>query len=102
MRITVLEEDINKAIEQVMAALKTAMDKHGMGAFASPCEALGVLTEEYHEVIIAVRENDATNFKEELSDMSASCIFAIASKNAFNRIKRAESGPTGIDPEENV
>ncbi len=50
-----------------------AADKR-YGPFASSHEALGVITEEYSELIDAIRSNDIAAIQSEAIDLAACCI----------------------------
>lgn len=56
---------------------KTLLDK-GDGAFASTHEMLGTITEEYQELIEAVRHNNPGQVKQELKDLAVLTVFSIA------------------------
>ena len=75
----VTNDHLLKAIDALDSALRSAMASKGDKAFASPHEALGALTEEYHELIEAVRANDAEAVRGELLDNAIVAIWAVAS-----------------------
>ncbi len=58
------------------------VDKKGKGSFASSHEILGVLQEEYHEALTAVKENDIENLKHELFDVAVTALFGVACINS--------------------
>ncbi|MCH9022452.1 MAG: hypothetical protein IID32_06780 [Planctomycetes bacterium] len=69
---------IDEAAGMVDLALSNALTKKGPGCFASTHEALGVITEEYIELVEAVRSNDDSKVMAELMDIAGGCIFAMA------------------------
>lgn len=54
------------------------MDKKGNHSFASIHEILGVITEEYYELIEAIKENNHEKILEELMDVGTVAQFGIA------------------------
>ena len=75
------EEEIQQALQVVEKLLRKRMGEHGIGKFASIHEALGVLTEEYHETLEAVRSNNRDEFLDEMLDCAISGIWAYVSLN---------------------
>jgi len=59
--------------------LRNRINKHGQGKFASPHEALGVLAEEYHETLDAVKSNDREEVLNEMMDCVISGVWAYVS-----------------------
>lgn len=79
-RPQVSDEVLLKAIEIVTHHVGLRIQKHGRGAFASNHEGLGVMAEEYHELMEAVKNNDDQNYAEEMIDLAVGGIFGLASK----------------------
>ncbi len=79
MRVDATEEEIQIALKVVEEVLRNRISKHGYSKFASTHEALGVLAEEYHETIEAVRNNDMPEFLCEMLDCAISGIWAYVS-----------------------
>ena len=50
----------------------------GDGTAASYHEVLGFITEEYMELIDAVRKNNVREIKSELIDIAVACVFGVA------------------------
>jgi NTP pyrophosphatase (non-canonical NTP hydrolase) len=76
-------EQINK--DCLSASLKCIEDKtkyrlnqKGWGMLASSHEALGIITEEYIELIEAIKNNDMLSVEKELLDIAVACHIAIA------------------------
>ena len=73
--LTILRDEISKNCRE-----------KGSGAFVSPHEILGAITEEYHELVQAVTYNGSLKeellgivaLEEELLDIAALCVFALA------------------------
>lgn len=61
--------DMFEAIHLVEEELVRASGRHG--GFSSVHEGLGVITEEYHELIEAVRSNDPAKIREEATQLAA-------------------------------
>lgn len=73
------QETIMKALDQVMDKLGSRLIQKGSGTFKSSHEILGVVTEEYDELIQAVRSNDNKKLEHELIDIAVACVFGLAS-----------------------
>lgn len=73
-------------IETAMDILRHKMQKRlrqkGRGTFASRHEALGSITEEYHELEHAVQDNSMKKFVEECTDVAVGAVFSIACAKA--------------------
>lgn len=69
---------IANALKLTAEKLSFRLQQKGYGTFTSSHEILGVITEEYHELIEAVKSNTLNEVKEELKDIAVGCIFAIA------------------------
>jgi NTP pyrophosphatase (non-canonical NTP hydrolase) len=78
-RIGVNQDTIDKVFNFSKEHLKTRIIKHGSDSFISPHEILGILEEEIHELVDAVRENNNYHIVDELHDTITVCIFGIAS-----------------------
>ena len=70
-------------LEVVLANLRGELDrrlkKHGPGIYASECETLGIVAEEYDEFVDAVRANDHTKCRAELFDIAVAALFGVVS-----------------------
>lgn len=84
-RPSVPQEELDAACVAVEQGLFERIQRHGDGTLASRHELLGVLTEEFHEVIDAIhrkdsitRQPDAQAIREELIDVAVTCLFGIA------------------------
>ena len=64
--------------EDLWHELQRALKKHSPGKFASPHEALGCITEEYHELVAATISDKRTDFVDELMDLAVLGLFAAA------------------------
>lgn len=63
---------INSSMEEIFDHIKASDDRYG--DFTSTHEALGVATEEFAELIRAVRRNAIYEVREEAIDLAAVCI----------------------------
>jgi NTP pyrophosphatase (non-canonical NTP hydrolase) len=61
--------------------LEKRIKKHGKGKFISPAESLGVLCEEYKEVIDAVQSNITEKIFNEMIDVAVASMWAVLSLN---------------------
>lgn len=69
---------IDLAIDQVIQKLDFRLKEKGKGTFASRHEIQGSITEEYHELVDALRGNNSEEYKQELIDIAVGAIFGIA------------------------
>lgn len=72
-------DDIDNTLAKTREMLLKRLMKHGDKKFNSPAEALGTLTEEYHETIDEVRSNDNEKFCDEMMDVAVTGIVAYIS-----------------------
>jgi NTP pyrophosphatase (non-canonical NTP hydrolase) len=83
LRPIVFKQYIDGSLEAARAKLEYRLRKKGYGAYASKHEILGILTEEYKELIDAVQSQPVVGGKnsvrEELLDIAVGCLFGIAS-----------------------
>ncbi len=79
-------EQIGKAVEKTVTKLNCRLKQKGYGTFVGTHEILGVITEEYYELIDAVHRKKQSDIEEELIDLAVGCIFATACINADNTI----------------
>jgi len=77
-RIGIHETFLNDAIVQIQQHLAYTLNIKGSGSFVSTHELLGVITEEYYELIEAAHRGNVTNVHGELLDIAAACIFGVA------------------------
>jgi len=79
VRPEITDGALEAAFARLQEQLDESMVKHGSGTFVSAHESLGVLTEEFHELVEAVRANDAEAVLHELGDIALVAVFAMAS-----------------------
>lgn len=78
-RPPVTTSQIDQALERVKERALANMAKHGAGAYASRHEAYGVLAEEMLELLVAIQNTHYPHYIEELLDIAAAAVFAVAS-----------------------
>jgi hypothetical protein len=71
---------MDNALDFLSERFANAIKKHGKGIHVSFHETLGDVTEEYHEFIESVKNEDEVEKIKELSDVAISAIWGIASK----------------------
>lgn len=77
------DTDFNLAVKDIQREVAFRANQKGPGSFASTHEALGIIQEEYHELVEAIHEpGDHDQVVHELTDIAVACVFAIASINA--------------------
>jgi NTP pyrophosphatase (non-canonical NTP hydrolase) len=55
--------------------LESRLDQKGWGTFSSRHEILGILTEEFHELVEAVKSGDNVDVQSELVDIAVGALF---------------------------
>lgn len=80
-RVFVTDSVLQSSVALTVEALKRRMKKHGVYSAIGPHETLGIITEEYQELIGAIHDNNREETKSELIDIAVSCIFGLASLN---------------------
>ncbi len=83
IRPIVFRQYVREAIEAATEKLNRRLHKKGYGAFVSKHEILGILTEEYKELIDAVQSEPVNggrnSVRAELLDIVVGCLFGVAS-----------------------
>lgn len=79
MRKQVEDRDIELVLDGIKTHLYMVLEKKGYGAFASRHEILGCVTEEYIELVEAVRSGIHLDVNEELRDVAISAIWGLVS-----------------------
>lgn len=91
-KLEVSDKSLLGAIEAVTVNMGRRIEEHGRDSFSNNHEALGVIAEEYHELLDAVKQNDPVDVANELLDIAVGCIFGVASMmEAEERIKEEQS-----------
>lgn len=78
MRKQVDKQFRNMALALVEQKLKQILKQRDSGTFTSKHEILGIITEEYHELIDAVHNNNKDELIEELLDVAVGAVFGLA------------------------
>ena len=68
---------VAEIIEEVTHHLIHALNKFNWDKIASSHEALGIITEEYYELIEAIKNNNDVATRSELIDIAVAAIFGI-------------------------
>jgi hypothetical protein len=79
MRKLLKKENVCSAISDVCGAFNRQLSKKGSQKLVSTHEILGIVAEEYHELIGAVTNNSTPDVKEELIDIAVACLLGVAS-----------------------
>jgi hypothetical protein len=77
---TVQGQTIKSLLNLTACGLGIRIKKHSDRAFASNHEGLGVIVEEYDELIEAIRSNDNTKVLNEAIDLAVACLWLVASR----------------------
>ena len=75
MRTQINNDQVNWGIDDLIKKLYQRLEQKGWGTFSSSHEILGVIAEEYKELIDAVHENNLDNVKKELLDIAVGSLF---------------------------
>lgn len=81
-RRQVTEQEIQDALKSLEVGLRVRIDRHGSGVFVSTHETLGIITEEYHELVEAVHQNDAAQVRKEMMDIAVPCLWGLICSKA--------------------
>lgn len=79
------ERVIDQAFDEQKEHLERRLEQHGPGEYASTHESLGIVTEEYYELIDAVKANDSEAVVKELQDIATACLVGIATYYNVNQ-----------------
>lgn len=77
-------------IDILRASMQKRLQQHPRGIFVSHHEMLGVITEEHHDLLEAVKSNNLDAVAEELADLTAACVAALASLNIIKAHKESK------------
>ena len=84
-RIVVDKKTQMNATADVIDKLNQRLRDKGDLSFASRHEILGIVSEEFYELLEAVKnDNNPLGFRNELIDIAVACIFGVASMDEFN------------------
>lgn len=78
-RNTVSDYDIRACMRTIEARLNMRLEQKGKHTFASNHEALGIVTEEYHEYVAAVQSNKTEDVRNEILDVAVAALFGVIS-----------------------
>lgn len=78
-RVQATDAEIEEALQAVKSALLRRMGKHGRGYFIGKMEGLGVVTEEYQELIQACRGATPQYIRDEAMDVVVGALWVYAS-----------------------
>lgn len=78
-RVKVEDKHVTAALLVIKETLAKRIRQHGPGAYAGPHEGLGIVTEEYFELVEAVRSNVSGQVEREYLDLTIAGLFGLAS-----------------------
>lgn len=81
---------IARVLKILHARMLDRLNQHGWGIFVSDHEMLGVVTEEFQELLDAVKSNNATKVVAELEDLAVACIASLVSLRVIDDIHKEE------------
>ncbi len=77
-RLKVTEIYIDTALDILKSEIMRRIDQKGDYSFINDHEFLGIVTEEYNELIEAVKSNNTDNVSQEGMDIAVACVFNVA------------------------
>lgn len=77
--LIISEDDIDQALDALKKNFLRAISKHGGEAYEHKHQILGDQTEEYHELIEAVTNDDLEGMRGELLDIAAGALWSVIS-----------------------
>lgn len=80
-RPIIKDKHITLAFERIEGELHRRLEEKGKGSWLSSHEMLGIITEEYTELIHAVKSNIRFQLRQELLDLGVAVVFALACMN---------------------
>lgn len=83
MRQLITYDVLEEAWERSRAKMTKRRNQKGNESIISKHEALGIISEEYHEFVDAVHEGNIKNIQEEMIDLAVAAIFSYASSHFF-------------------
>jgi DNA-binding FadR family transcriptional regulator len=81
-RPPISDEARNGVLLQVQEKMQKRLRQKGPGCFASSHEALGIVTEEFHELVAAVESNDPEAIDDEMLDVAVATLLAVMSRQS--------------------
>jgi hypothetical protein len=81
-RVQATETTILTVMQQVHEKLISRLGQKGFGCFVSSHEALGIVAEEYHELVDAVGSNRPEKVDHEMLDIAVAAVFALVSRQS--------------------
>lgn len=82
-RVQLEDSDFDVVFQDLKDLLALRLKEKGRGISISNHESLGIITEEYGELVEAIRKGDEA-FDEEVEDLAIACIFHLASASFIN------------------
>lgn len=78
-RTEILTREVKDALVKVSEMVEFRMAQKGRGSYVSRHEALGIVAEEYHELIHAVQSEPLDRVEAELLDIAVAAVFGLVS-----------------------
>ena len=85
-RVQVTRNHLNAAFDLLNARLDSRIDRHGDMSHASVHESLGVIVEEYNELLVEIHANNVQGSADEGIDLALAAIYMVASLIAKGKI----------------
>ena len=79
MRAQLSADDIDLTFTQLQRKAADRLNEKGKHILISRHEMLGLITEEYHELVYAVQHGTLAGVEDELVDIGVACIVSLAS-----------------------
>ena len=72
-------DELDKAVVRIQEKMLFRVNQKGMGAYSSRHEVLGIVKEEFKELVDAVHTESNERVSEELLDLAVGCVLGMAS-----------------------
>lgn len=76
-RPQITKEQVDAGLDKLKKAMYHRLEKHGYGTFLSNHEIAGVVAEEYHELMDALRHDNDDEYRSELLDVAVAAAFGV-------------------------
>jgi hypothetical protein len=64
-------------LDSLETKVKLRLQQHGDEIAGSTHEVYGIIAEEFHELMLAMHNNESSDFYSELEDIAVACIFGL-------------------------
>ena len=92
-RVDITDTAMREVLALIERQIERRLKQKGRGGFVSKHEALGIIVEEYDELLEAVRnDRDVAPFLNECVDIAVACLIAVMSFTSIDAAERERFG----------